>query len=97
MSENILNSTLNTNNLKINTVNEILLKTNDYTLNAIKRYRLKNSDKLKEYHKQYNKQKRDEKIAVNPNLKLNKTQLINKITILEDKIKEYELKLNIIF
>ena len=77
-------------------MSDITLKTNDYTLNAIKRYRIKNVDKLKEYHKKYNKQKRDEKIEENPNLKLNKTQLINKITILEDKIKEYELKLNII-
>ncbi len=83
------------NNL-INTTNDTLLKTNDYTLNAIKRYRIKNSDKLKEYHKQYNKQKRNEKIEKNPNLKLNKSQLINKIIILEDKIKEYEIKLNII-
>ena len=83
------------NNL-INITSETILKTNDYTLNAIKRYRTKNSDKLKEYHKEYNKKKRDEKIEKNPNLKLNKTQLINKITTLEDKIKEYEIKLNII-
>ena len=69
--------------------------TDNYTLNAIKRYRLKNSNKLKEYHKQYNKQKRDEKIALNPNIKLNKKQLIEKISNLEDKIKEYEIKLNI--
>lgn len=71
------------------------LITDTYTINAIKRYRLKNSNKLKEYHKQYNKQKRDEKIALNPNLKLNKKQLIEKILNLEDKIKEYEIKLNI--
>jgi hypothetical protein len=83
------------NNL-VNITSETILKTNDYTLNAIKRYRTKNSDKLKEYHKEYNKKKRDEKIEKNPNLKLNKTQLINKITTLEDKIKEYEIKLNII-
>ena len=83
------------NNL-INITSETILKTNDYTLNAIKRYRTKNSDKLKEYHKEYNKKKRDEKIEKNPNLKLTKTQLINKIITLEDKIKENEIKLNII-
>ena len=74
---------------------EKILKTNICTINAIKRYKLKNSDKIKEYHKKYNKQIKDAKIANNPNLKLNKTELITKISILEEKIKEYELKLNI--
>jgi hypothetical protein len=75
--------------------NDKLLKTDNCTLNAIKRYKLKNNEKIKEYHKQYNKQKRDEKIILNPNLKLTKLELIDKIYILENKIKEYELKLNI--
>jgi hypothetical protein len=66
------------------------LKTNEYTLNAVKRYRLKNSDKMKEYHKEYSKNKREEKIKANPDLKLNKTQLIEKIKILEQKIKDLE-------
>ena len=66
------------------------LKTNEYTLNAVKRYRLKNADKMKEYHKEYSKNKREEKIKANPDLKLNKTQLIEKIKILEKKIKDLE-------
>jgi len=70
------------------------LKTDTCTLNAIKRYKLKNSDKIKEYHKQYNKQVKEAKIAENPNLTLTKKELIEKITILENKIKEYEIKLN---
>jgi len=87
MSENLVDNNLNTNNLEGNKKNDSILKTNDYTINAIQRYRLKNSDKLKEYHKQYNNKKKNKKIALNPNLKLNKKQLIEKITILEDKIK----------
>ena len=70
------------------------LKTDTCTLNAIKRYKLKNSVKIKEYHKQYNKQVKEAKISENPNLTLNKKELIEKITILENKIKEYEIKLN---
>ena len=68
------------------------LKTNDYTLNAVKRYRLKNADKMKEYHKQYSQNKREEKLKENPNLKLNKIQLIEKIKLLEEKIKLLEQK-----
>ena len=68
------------------------LKTNDYTLNAVKRYRLKNADKMKEYHKQYSQNKREEKLKENPDLKLNKTQLIEKIKLLEVKIKLLEQK-----
>ena len=68
------------------------LKTNDYTLNAVKRYRLKNADKMKEYHKQYSQNKREEKLKENPDLKLNKLQLIEKIKVLEEKIKLLEQK-----
>ena len=68
------------------------LKTNDYTLNAVKRYRLKNADKMKEYHKQYSQNKREEKLKENPDLKLNKIQLIEKIKLLEEKIKLLEQK-----
>ena len=68
------------------------LKTNDYTLNAVKRYRIKNADKMKEYHKQYSQNKREEKLKENPDLKLNKTQLIEKIKLLEVKIKLLEQK-----
>ena len=75
--------------------NDKILKTDICTLNAIKRYKLKNSDKIKEYHKTYNKKLKDAKIADNPNLKLNKKELIEKISILEEKIKKFELKLNI--
>ena len=81
--------------LSSNNTNDKLLKTDNCTLNAIKRYKLKNTEKIKEYHKQYNKQKRDEKITLNPNLKLTKLELIDKIYILENKINEYELKFNI--
>jgi len=69
------------------------LKTNEYTLNAVKRYRIKNADKMKEYHKQYSQNKREEKIKANPDLKLNKTQLIEKIKLLEDKNKLLEEKI----
>jgi len=69
------------------------LKTNEYTLNAVKRYRIKNADKMKEYHKQYSQNKREEKIKANPDLKLNKTQLIEKIKLLEDKNKLLEDKI----
>jgi hypothetical protein len=68
------------------------LKTNEYTLNAVKRYRLKNADKMKEYHKQYSQNKREEKLKENPDLKLNKIQLIEKIKLLEEKIKLLEQK-----
>ena len=96
MSDNNLNINNNTiTSIITKPILEPSLKTDEYTLNAIKRYRLKNLDKIKEYNKEYNKQKKEAKIAENPNIKLNKKQLIEKINILESKIKEYELKLNI--
>jgi len=69
------------------------LKTKENKLKAIKRYRIKNADKMKEYHKQYSQNKREEKIKANPDLKLNKTQLIEKIKLLEDKNKLLEDKI----
>ena len=87
--ENInTNDTPSTNLIQVQEVKQ--LKTNEYTLNAVKRYRLKNADKMKEYHKEYSKNKREEKIKANPDLKLNKTQLLEKIKILEKKIKDLE-------
>ena len=47
---------------------------------------------MKEYHKQYSQNKREEKLKENPNLKLNKIQLIEKIKLLEEKIKLLEQK-----
>ena len=96
MSEIIVNETLQTSISLTPTPisSEKNLKTDICTLNAIKRYKLKNSVKIKEYHKQYNKQVKEAKISANPNVTLTKKELIEKITILENKIKEYEIKLN---
>ena len=94
MSDNIVHESLEGISQDSITSTEKQLKTDTCTLNAIKRYKLKNSDKIKEYHKQYNKQVKEAKIAENPNLTLTKKELIEKITILENKIKDYELKLN---
>jgi hypothetical protein len=94
MSVNIVTEPLQGISQESISSSEKILKTDTCTLNAIKRYKLKNSVKIKEYHKQYNKQVKEAKIAENPNLTLTKKELIEKITILENKIKEYELKLN---
>ncbi len=92
MSDNIqpIETTINNSALPLTEPRQ--LKTKSYVLNASKRYRDKHPEKIKEYREKYKKEKADLLINSLPNDNLTKFQLITKITRLEEKIKNLELK-----
>lgn len=69
-------------------------KTAEYTLKAIKKYRERNPEKIKAYRDKYKAEKANKDIALLPNNKLTKHELICKIERLEEDMKDLQIKLN---
>lgn len=67
--------------------------TDSYTRNAIERYREKNINKAREYNRQYNQKRKEEKIKENPYYGLSKQDIYKKIQEMQDTIKNLEEQL----
>jgi hypothetical protein len=86
-NEDIINT--NTQNLETNKSNKLP----DYILNASRRYREKNKDIINQKNKSQKLEKDKLAIKTIPNHELSKPQLLLKLELLEEKLKESNINI----
>ena len=81
------------NNIQETTENNKSNKLPEYILNASRRYREKNKDIIVQKHKSQKLEKDKLAIKTIPNNELSKPQLLLKVELLEEKLKEHKINI----